>query len=184
MRSLLQKGASFQWTKEHTLEFEALRQALASRPVMTLFDPGLPILLKTDASQMAVAAILAHVIVGKEHVVAYYSAALSKSQQKWSVINKELFAMVAAVKKFRQFLEGSFTFVTDHHSLCYLFGLREPPALLARWLMYLMPFRFNSVYRKGKCNLDVDCLSHLVYEITAPFTKEINFVAMEDIIDA
>lgn len=181
LRNLTLPNQKFQWLPIHQLEFESLKQMLCSPPILKLFDPSKEILLKVDASDKAVAAILVQLHNNKECVVAYASKALSKSQQKWSTTNKELFSIVFGIKHFKQFLEQPFTVITDHHSLCYIFSMKDPPPLLARWLMFLQAYKFRVVYRKGTCHSDVDCLSRIGVE--ACFSDlNLNFIDIDILI--
>ena len=46
------------WGAAHQQSFDAIKAALTSAPVLRVWDPALPTLLLTDASELAVSAIL------------------------------------------------------------------------------------------------------------------------------
>lgn len=113
---LLQKG-NFYWNSPAQKAFDELKEAMASAPVLTLPDFTLQFVVETDASNDGVGAIL----MQKGHPIAFLSKSLSEKQQGWSVYEKEFFAMVFAVEKWRPYLLGRpFVVKTDHFSLKYI----------------------------------------------------------------
>lgn len=82
-------------------------------------------ILYTDASQVAVGAVLAQNSEGLEKVVAYASQSLTAAERRWSTYDRELWAIVWAVRYFRHYLGlRPFTIITDHRPLL---GLRKLP---------------------------------------------------------
>ena len=93
-------------------------------------------------------------------MVAFASRAMSKSEQKYSVIRQELLAAVTFINYFRQFLLGQhFVLCTDHGSLQWLHSLKEPEGQLARWLESLQEYDFYIQHRKGSNHQNADALS-------------------------
>ena len=83
-----------------------LKQKLTEAPILAYPDFGKEFLLDTDASDVAIAAVLSQNIDGKEHVIAYASKRLSKCERWYCVTRKELLAVVNYVKHFRYYLYG------------------------------------------------------------------------------
>ncbi|GJQ67544.1 hypothetical protein Trydic_g8356 [Trypoxylus dichotomus] len=107
-----------------------------------------PFILTTDASNVAVGAILYQGKLGSDKPVSYAS---SETEQRHSTTEKELVAMVWATKYFRPYLYGrKFAIYTDHRPLVWLSSLKEPNSKLARWKIRLDEFNFDIVYKKGK----------------------------------
>ena len=64
------------------------------------------------------------------------------------------------VKHFRPYLYGrKFTLVTDHRPLVWLHGLKDPASRLARWRIKLREYEYDSAYKPGRVNSNVDALS-------------------------
>lgn len=97
-------GAPFVWTAQHTEAFEKLKHALCTAPVLALPDPHQPFRLHTDASQFAVGAVLSQGEGPTERVIAYESKKLNVHQINYTVHDKELFAVVHALTKWRHYL--------------------------------------------------------------------------------
>ena len=136
--------------------FQDLVDAFQRAPVLRHFDPHRHILVETDASDVAQAAILSQPDdQGIYHPVAFWSAKFKGPEVRYSTPDKELFAIVSAFKQWRHYLEGSLTPVevlTDHQNLRSFMALPRLNGRQARWCMFLAPFDFEIRYRSGKRN--------------------------------
>ena len=64
------------------------------------------------------------------------------------------------IRKFRPYLEGyTFKVLTDHIALKWLHNLKNPTGRLARWVLELLEYDYEIVYRKGSLNYAPDALS-------------------------
>ena len=63
----------FTWDEHHENACERLKQALIEAPVLVTPGNDHNIILDTDASDIAMGAVLSQVIDGQERVVAYFS---------------------------------------------------------------------------------------------------------------
>ena len=131
LHKLTEKGQTFSWTDECMQAFEMLKQKLemlkqklTEAPILAHPDFEKEFILDTDASDVAIAAVLSQKFDGKEHVIAYASKTLSKCERRYCVIRKELLAVVNYVKHFRHYLYGKrFTLRTDHGSLRWIWPI-------------------------------------------------------------
>ncbi len=119
---LLTKDTPFYWGEEQESLFRALIEALATSPCLVHPDFDKPFILFTNASDVAIGAILAQHDENKvDHPIAYYSKTLSKAERNYSVTERECLAVLLAIKHFCPFLDGThFTVVTNHSSLKWL----------------------------------------------------------------
>ncbi|KAJ3651676.1 hypothetical protein Zmor_017700 [Zophobas morio] len=162
LTTLTKKDTNFEWKEEQQLAFDQLRTALMNPPILKYPDFTRPFILVTDASGIAVSAILAQKYT-IEHPISYASRILKDAETRYSTIERELLAIVWAVKHFKAYLIGKpFTIYTDHRPLKYLFSVKDPNSRLARWAMCLMEFDFEIEYRPGKRN-HVDSFTRLDY---------------------
>ncbi len=94
-------AALFAWT----LEAQASFDALSTSPELSTFDPHRRAVLTTDASGVAVAAILTQQDdYGYQHSVAYESSKLTAVEQKYPAHVLELLAVVHALLVFKHYL--------------------------------------------------------------------------------
>jgi hypothetical protein len=164
---------TWNWTSECDAAFNNLKEALTSEPVMVTFpNYSHDFVLETDASEMAIGAVLNQVIDGEKKVIAYYSQVLDKHQRNYSITEKECLAVVKGIHHFRHYLFGrKFTVITDHECLVWLKTLKEPHGRLARWLLRLQEYQFTIQYRRGKENFAADALTRepVVQEVMGIF---------------
>ena len=140
-----------------------MKQRLTSAPLLVHPDWNKPFLLQTDASDLAVASILAQVDEdGREHVVCYASRQLSAAERKYDTRQKELLAVIWGCECFRKYLLGvHFTVETDHANLRWLMSANHQTGRIARWVLRLQEFDFDIRHKPGKANSNADALSRL-----------------------
>ncbi|CAG9558866.1 unnamed protein product [Danaus chrysippus] len=97
------------WNKEQTFAFETLRTLLTTIPVLAQADETKPYIIKTDASNFAIGAVLVQGEGENEHPVEFASRLLNKSERNYSTTERETLAVVWAVNKFRGYIDGTKT---------------------------------------------------------------------------
>jgi len=102
------KDVKWEWGNKEQAAFDELRQKLCSTPVLTYFKPGRPLLVETDASKYVCSGILSqHDEDGRWRPIAYRSKTMAPAECNYDVHDKELLAIVQALKEWRRYLRGS-----------------------------------------------------------------------------
>lgn len=137
---------------------EAVNESLA------IIDWSKPFSLFTDASDMAVGAALTQPNnEGHEYPIAFASNKLNTTQQKWATIEKEAYAALWALNKFKHWVLGAqIILYSDHNPLTYLTESSPKSSKLMRWSLALQEFNVEFRYIRGSLNLASDCLSRMV----------------------
>jgi len=74
--------------------------------VLVLPDPKLPFTITTDASDFAIGAVLSQNHGKGDQPVAYESRKLNHAEQNYPIHEKELLAIVHAIRLWKSYLEG------------------------------------------------------------------------------
>ena len=97
--------------------FDGLKLAMISAPVLALPDFTTTFVVESNASSLGIRAILNQ----KGCPIAYFSKALSLKHQVILVYEKEMLAILVAVKKWNAYLVGRhFQIKIDHYSFKFL----------------------------------------------------------------
>ena len=168
---MLKKDVKFQWSPKAQATFDKIKGILTSDKILKRPDFDKPFVLKTDASAEGLGALLVQTDdKGRELPVAYASRRTSATESKYGATQLEVLAVVWAVKLFHHYLAGRpFKLVTDHQAIKSLMNMQNPPALYARWIMRLLPYEIDVVYKPGKMHGDADALSR------GPVDKHVHF---------
>ncbi|KAL1139244.1 hypothetical protein AAG570_006230 [Ranatra chinensis] len=138
-------------------------------PVLRSPDFSKQFVVTTDASQVALGAVLSQLDHLEDRPVAYASRKLTSAESRYSAIERELLGVVWAVEYFRPYLWGrQFLIKTNHKPLVRVGGLKETSARVARWKERLAAYSFTISHNKGKDNVVADCLSRTVNALDAP----------------
>ena len=152
---------TFRWTPEAQKAFDNLKEALTSSPVLAFPNFEAPFVVETDASAIAVGAVLAQKQGGRLHPIQFASRSLNSAERNYSACEREAVGVIFALRKFRLFLlsEHRFDLVTDHQALRYAFAKKDVHGRLARWMNFLAEYNYRVVYKPGKENCAADFLS-------------------------
>ncbi|UYV68920.1 K02A2.6-like [Cordylochernes scorpioides] len=161
LNKLLKKDVKWNWNTDCQQAFTTLKESLTSKPVLHLYQVGLPCRLYCDASTQGIAGILKQVHPdGQIHPVQYFSRALRAHERNYTVSELECLAIVESVDKFRIYLTGiKFTIYTDHQALQWLKTIKNPSGRLFRWSLRLSTYNYEIHYIKGSQQYEADLLS-------------------------
>ena len=165
-RDLLSKETEFEWTSEHETAFCLLRDLMTSAPLLHHIDNQKQITVTTDASTYAIGWVLSQPDEhGKLHPCIYGGKSLNKHQQRWSVSEREMFAVLEAIRQNNIYLIGQkFIVESDHIALSFLDKIKTSTGRLGRWSVLLSQYSFELRYKKGSSLTHADALSRRTYE--------------------
>ena len=143
------------WSENMVWAFETIKSMIADAVALSIPNMNQSFVLVTDCSNIAAGAMLAQEDEGRTNQLkpcAFYHHTLSKSESAYSATEKELLAIVLAVKKFRVYLGKKFKLITDHQALRWLRSLNpeNETGRRGRWLDLLQQFEMEIIAKKGK----------------------------------
>ncbi|GAB4814481.1 hypothetical protein N2152v2_001527 [Parachlorella kessleri] len=162
LSDLLKKDQPFSWGQEQQSAFDELKAAVTSAPVLALPDPAKPFILTADASNRAIGAELSQEQPdGRVRPIAFFSRKLSKAEQNYPTHERELLALIAAMKNWRHYLKGNVRnqAYTDHRTLQHFASQPNLSQRQARWMETLQEYHLYLDYLPGKQNVVADALS-------------------------
>ena len=143
------------WEDKHTAAFINIKQAITIIVEQKHFDINCQTRVKWEASKEGLGACLEQKQNSTWQPMAYASRFLSKNQQRYSINELELLAVVWSLEHCKYYLFGSyFRLQMDHQAL--LSALKNNRVnktyqiRLTRWVDRLLPFHFKVEYLAGK----------------------------------
>ena len=98
-----------------------MKDVLQHALVLQLADLTRPYIVTIDASNFTIGAMLSQVWDDGEHLVAYESRKMNAAKQNYPTHERELLAVIHALRTWRHYFLGKkFTIGSDHHLLKYL----------------------------------------------------------------
>lgn len=181
---LPKKEKHFSWPDSCNESFENAKSALAQATLLAhpLNDGKFSI--TTDASSIAVGAVLQQRRKGCWEPLGFFSKKLTATEVKYSAFDRELLAIYLAIKHFRYFVEGrEFTIYTDHKPLTTaLLTKTERSPRQTRHLDYVSQFTADIQHIQGKDNVISDALSRVCVDensVISPVSLNIQDLAQE-----
>jgi RNase H-like domain found in reverse transcriptase len=126
LTSLCKKDVKLQWTHVENHAFEKLKSLLCTAPVLVYPDFNERFYLATDASTTGLGAVIYQLHNNTPRPIAFISHAFNTTELNWSIPEKELYALVYSMDKFKLYLFGrQFTWITDAKCLTWLHRVKD-----------------------------------------------------------
>ena len=110
-----------EWDDAQEKAHQTLKNLFTNDPILHLPDPEKTFVLRTDALDYGIGAVLMQEHVGKLFPICYASKKLSNAELNYSTIKKECLVLVWGIKRFHMHLYGvRFVLQMDHEPLKYM----------------------------------------------------------------
>ncbi|MBW0565368.1 hypothetical protein O181_105083, partial [Austropuccinia psidii MF-1] len=155
--------STFTFNEGALSQFQILKEEFTTAPILAHFNPSLPVIVESDASDYSLGAVLSQLNDSGNHPIAFDSFKLLPSELNYEIHDKELLGIFWALKHWRAFLlslSNPFEVLTDHSSLQYFMSSKVLTFCQAHWAEFLSEFHFTITYRPGKLATLPDALSH------------------------
>jgi hypothetical protein len=108
---------SFHWTKEAEKSFNLLKRKIMEQPILVLPDFRKTFQVKCDASGFAIGVVLSQ----EDRPIVYFSEKLNEVKVKYFTYDKDFYAIIQALKKWRHYLiPKEFILYNDNHALQFV----------------------------------------------------------------
>lgn len=158
--------------------FNKLKEYLVENVKLTQPDFKKKFILTTDASNDAIGGVLSQ----DDKPIIFISKTLNKTEKNYATNEKELFAIVYALKNLRNYLYGvaDLEIHTDHQPLTYSVSKRNPNIKMKRWHAIIEEYAPKIIYKPGKDNIVADALSRQNLNIITNSSQTIHSAESSD----
>lgn len=161
LTDLLKKDQNHFWSPDCQMTFDKLKRAIASEPVLKLPEFDKAFKVETDAGDRTIGAVL----VQEGRPVAFESWKLNETEQRFTVHEKEMTALVHCLRLWRHYLlGGKFEIQTDNVAMSYFDTQKKLTPKQARWQELLAEFDLTLKYKAGKTNVVADARSRFLFQ--------------------
>ncbi|KAG0754152.1 hypothetical protein G6F16_012429 [Rhizopus arrhizus] len=124
LNKLLKKNEPFVWTQEQEQASKTLKECIINAVQLKYPDPSKPYKLYTDASDIGIGAVLVQLDeeLNEDRPICFLSRKLLPNEMNYPIVEKELLAVIYALKKLRKiYLTNSshFTPITQLFAFCF-----------------------------------------------------------------
>jgi hypothetical protein len=146
----------FHWTNEAEKSFKLLKRKITEQPVLVLPYFRKTFEVKCDASGFSIGAVLSQ----EDISIAYFSEKLNEAKEKYSAYDKEFYAIIQALKKWRHYLiPKEFVLYSDNHALQFVTQQEKLNQRHVKWVEYMQNFTFVIKHISGTANKVANALS-------------------------
>lgn len=152
------KATAIQLSPEQIKSFNQLKNCLISDEVVLHYpDFNKPFELTTDASNYALGAVLAQ----DSRPISFLSRTLSKTEEGYATNEKEMLAIIWALKSLQCFVYGArhIKIFTDHQPLTFALSGKNTNVKMKKWKAQLEEYNHELIYKPGTTNVVADALS-------------------------
>ena len=154
MTDLTRDKVVWNWGDAQQQSFLALKAAMATTPVLRLPDFERQFVVTTDASDVAIGAILEQDFGSGLQPIAFSSRKLNPTEIRYSAYERELLGIVWAIGQWKHYFQGPHPVIiqTDHAPLRHLPNQVSVNSRVWRWLAILQGYNLEIRHIPGKKN--------------------------------
>jgi hypothetical protein len=156
--------------------FDEIRRLISEKISLASFDPAKPVFLVTDASPVGWGAFVTQDRSLATPGNAWLAGTLSPAEQRWAQNQRELFAVISALRKYPELFAGRrVTVLTDNEVITSWRNMdisKDPTGRLSRWSEILASFDLVFEHIPASENIVTDALSRQTLEYGKAIQKE------------
>ncbi|KAG0420474.1 Transposon Tf2-6 polyprotein [Dictyocoela roeselum] len=151
----LKGNSNFKWDADDDRILNNIYNDIKRQVIIYFPDISKPFELESDASDRGMGSILRQ----ENKIVGIFSAKFNKTEENYSVVEKETWAIVKSLLHFKNIIFNSRIIVkTDNKDLMHIGSMSKR---LERWKIILEEFQIEMQYIEGKHNSTADTLSRI-----------------------
>ncbi|XP_052123376.1 uncharacterized protein K02A2.6-like [Frankliniella occidentalis] len=159
LRPLLEEKNKWMWLECHEEALQKIKDMITNAPILANFQENAPIVIQCDASSFGLGSCL----LQNKKPVSFASRCLTKTEQGYAMVEKEMLAILFSARKFHFWIYGrEVTVHTDHKPLVTIFKKNVPEigsTRLQSLRIKLLMYKLNVQYIPGSQMYIADLLS-------------------------
>lgn len=161
----LLRAKRYAWTPQAAQAIEGLREFLKNPLSLSRPRDDLQFIVQTDACAIGMGAVLyQEADPDHRYIIAYISAKFTPTELRYHINEKEMLAVVWALRKWKHYLDKPFILRTDSRCVTWLDNFKETKEKLLRWSLSLQDMDFTLQHVPGTLNELPDLLSRFPKE--------------------
>ena len=160
---LIKKTQSFEWNKKQKQTFQIFKETFINSTVLKHAESNLSYVIKMNASNCEIKEMLLQIDKNnKKRLIVYHSKKMIEAEQNYDIHDKELLAIVDALKKWKVQLKETkhqVQMMSNHKNLTYFQITKVLNRRQARWAKKLATYNFRITHCKEINNVRIDALS-------------------------
>jgi hypothetical protein len=146
----------FKCTEEAEERLNILKEKITEQSIMVLPYFGKTFQVRFDASGVAIGVVL----IQDNGPVAYFSEKVNDAKRKYSTYDKEFYAIIQSLKKWRHYLVlKEFVLYSYNQALQFITRQEKFNQRHAKWIEFMKNFTFSLKHTSGNANKVIDALS-------------------------
>jgi hypothetical protein len=146
---------SFHWIEEAEKSFNLLKKKITKQPILVLQDFSKTFQVRCDVSGFAIGVVLSQ----DDRPITYFSEKLNEAKVKYSTYEKEFYAVIQALKKWRHYLvPKEFVLYSDNHALQFVTQHEKLNQKHYKLVEFMQNFTFVIKHIYGIANKVADAL--------------------------
>jgi hypothetical protein len=167
----------FHWMEEEKKIFKLLKEKITGQPVLGLPDFSKTFQVRCDTSGLVIGAVLSQY----NRPISYFSEKMNDAKMKYSTYDKEFYAVIQVLKKWRHYLIPKvFVLYRDNHALQFITQQGNLNQKHAKWVEYMQKFTFVIKHIYGTANKVVGALSRKCLILQEFRVKTLGFDNLKD----
>jgi hypothetical protein len=134
MDTVKKRHKSFHWIEEVEKSFNLLKKNIIEKLILVLPDFSKTFQVRCDTSGFAIGVVLSQ----DDRSIAYFNEKLDEVKIKYSTYDKEFYAVIQALKKWRHYLvPKEFVLYSDNHALQFVTQQEKLNQKHVKWIEFM-----------------------------------------------
>ena len=181
LRDLMKEHVDYVWSTEADNAFNDIKWSITQAPILQFLYPKKETIIQSDASMNGFGCTL----IQDEKPVCYASCALTKTESRYSNIERELLAAMWSLEHIYHYIECNHVVLqTDHKPLVsiWLKPIHTASPIIQRLLLRMSRYNAKLEYIQGRTNVIADALIRMTLNNNKSCTPRYDTISIDEVL--